>query len=57
MGITVLVFSSLSLDLVVFANKLSTMGVIVTGEKFILFPSGKGLNQVIAAKRQVLSLV
>lgn len=56
MGITVLVFSSLSFDLVVFANKLSTMGVIVTGEKFILFPSGKGLNQVIA-KRQVLSLV
>lgn len=48
---TVLVFGSLNLDLVAYADKLPALGQTVTGEKLLRFPGGKGLNQAIAAKR------
>lgn len=48
---SVLVFGSLNLDLVAFANKLPLVGETVIGEKLLRFPGGKGLNQAIAAKR------
>lgn len=48
---TVLVFGSLNLDLVAYADNLPTLGQTVTGEKLLRFPGGKGLNQAIAASR------
>jgi ribokinase len=48
---SVLVFGSLNLDLVAYADLLPTLGQTVTGEKLMRFPGGKGLNQAIAAKR------
>jgi len=48
---TVLVFGSLNLDLVAYANQLPALGQTVTGDKLLRFPGGKGLNQAIAAKR------
>lgn len=48
---SVLVFGSLNLDLVAYAKQLPTLGQTVTGDKFVRFPGGKGLNQAIAAKR------
>jgi ribokinase len=57
---TVLVFGSLNLDLVAYADKLPALGQTVTGDKLLRFPGGKGLNQAIAAKRsgaQVLKIV
>ena len=48
---TVLVFGSLNLDLVAYADKLPALGQTVTGDKLLRFPGGKGLNQAIAAKR------
>ena len=48
---SVVVFGSLNLDLVAYAQVLPTLGQTVTGEKLLRFPGGKGLNQAIAAKR------
>ena len=48
---SVVVFGSLNLDLVAYAEVLPTLGQTVTGEKLLRFPGGKGLNQAIAAKR------
>ncbi|MDA2985261.1 MAG: ribokinase [Actinomycetota bacterium] len=48
---SVLVFGSLNLDLVAYAQTLPVMGETLIGEKLMRFPGGKGLNQAIAAKR------
>jgi ribokinase len=48
---TVLVFGSLNLDLVTYADKLPAIGETIIGEKLLRFPGGKGLNQAIAARR------
>jgi len=48
---TVLVFGSLNLDLVAYADELPSLGQTVTGKKLLRFPGGKGLNQAIAARR------
>ena len=48
---TVLVFGSLNLDLVTYADKLPAIGETIVGEKLLRFPGGKGLNQAIAARR------
>ena len=53
----VLVFGSLNLDLVTYANKLPAMGQTVIGEKLLRFPGGKGFNQAIAAKRSGAEVV
>jgi ribokinase len=48
---SVLVFGSLNLDLVTYADKLPAIGETIVGEKLLKFPGGKGLNQAIAARR------
>jgi ribokinase len=48
---SVLVFGSLNLDLVAYAQTLPLTGETLIGEKLMRFPGGKGLNQAIAAKR------
>ena len=48
---SVLVFGSLNLDLVTYADKLPAIGETVVGEKLLKFPGGKGFNQAIAARR------
>lgn len=48
---TVLVFGSLNIDLVAYADELPSLGQTVTGKKLLRFPGGKGLNQAIAARR------
>ncbi len=48
---SVLVFGSLNLDLVTYADKLPVIGETIVGEKLLKFPGGKGLNQAIAARR------
>ncbi len=48
---SVLVFGSLNLDLVTYADKLPAVGETIVGEKLLKFPGGKGLNQAIAARR------
>ena len=48
---SVLVFGSLNLDLVAYAQTLPITGETLIGEKLMRFPGGKGLNQAIAAKR------
>lgn len=48
---SVLVFGSLNLDLVAYAQTLPIAGETLIGEKLMRFPGGKGLNQAIAAKR------
>ena len=48
---SVLVFGSLNLDLVAYAQNLPITGETLIGEKLMRFPGGKGLNQAIAAKR------
>lgn len=48
---TVLVFGSLNLDFVAYADTLPALGQTVIGEKLLRFPGGKGLNQAIAAMR------
>ncbi|MDA0260566.1 MAG: ribokinase, partial [Actinobacteria bacterium] len=45
---SVLVFGSLNLDLVAYAQTLPVMGETLIGEKLMRFPGGKGLNQAIA---------
>jgi len=51
---SVLVFGSLNLDLVTYADKLPAIGETIVGEKLLKFPGGKGLNQAIAARELVL---
>ena len=48
---SVLVFGSLNLDLVTYADRLPAVGETLVGEKLLKFPGGKGLNQAIAARR------
>ncbi len=48
---SVLVFGSLNLDLVTYADKLPAIGETIVGEKLLKFPGGKGLNQALAARR------
>jgi len=48
---SVLVFGSLNLDLVAYAQTLPVTGETLIGKKLMRFPGGKGLNQAIAAKR------
>ena len=47
----VLVVGSINMDLVVEAGKFSAPGETLLGQRFSMFPGGKGANQAVAARR------
>jgi ribokinase len=49
---SILVFGSLNMDLVVRSPRLPQVGETLMGETFLSIPGGKGANQAVAAARQ-----
>lgn len=52
---SILVFGSLNMDLVVRANRLPVPGETVVGQEFSTVPGGKGANQAVAAAKLAIA--